>query len=151
MEKIKVTPKKRAKFLYRVFENTGTFPILTSFIIFIFVDAALIWIFEPTIHTYGDAIWYCYAVISTAGFGDVVVTTFIPKVLSILLTMVSVMTLAVLTGVVVNQYSKMVELRNKETLAAFFDQLERLPELDEKELRDLSEKVKKFRKNWGRK
>jgi voltage-gated potassium channel len=151
MEKIKVTPKKRAKFLYRVFTYTGAFQILSSFVLFILIDAALIWIFEPTIHTYRDALWYCYAVISTAGFGDVVVTTFIPKVLSILLTMVSVMTLAVLTGVVVNQYSKMVELRNKETLAAFFDQLERLPELDEKELRDLSEKVKKFRKNWGRK
>jgi voltage-gated potassium channel len=64
--------------------------------------------------------------------------------------MYSVMTLAVLTGVVVNYYSKMVEMRNKETLTAFFDQLERLPELDEEELKDLSERVKTFRKNWGK-
>jgi voltage-gated potassium channel len=151
MEKIKVTPKKRAKFLYRVFTYTGAFQIISSFVIFILADAALIWVFEPTIKSYGDGLWYCYAVISTAGFGDVVVTRFIPKVLSVLLTMYSVMTLAVLTGVVVNHYSKMVELRNKETLTAFFDQLERLPELDEDKLKDLSEKVKKFRKNWGRK
>jgi voltage-gated potassium channel len=150
MEKRPKTPRKRLKILHMIFEYTGATEIWCSFLIFVFVDAALIWAFEPTIKSYGDALWYCYAVISTAGFGDVVVTTFIPKVLSVLLTADSLLSLAIFTGVVVNYFTRMAELKNKDTLTAFLDELERLPEMDEDELRDMSERVKHFRKNWGK-
>jgi voltage-gated potassium channel len=39
----------------------------------------------------------------------------------------------------------MHELRNQETVAAFLDKLERLPELSTEELEQLSLKVKNFR------
>ena len=141
-----IVKRQPFKVLWLVLKNTRADRILSSYLLFVFVDAALIWIFEPTIHTYRDALWYCYAVISTAGFGDVVVTRFIPKALSVLLTAYSLLALAILTGVVVNYYIQVIELRNKETLAAFMDRLERLPDLDTEELRQLSQQVKNFRK-----
>lgn len=119
--------------------------ILVSYLVFVFVDAALIWISEPTIHTYSDALWYCYAVISTAGFGDIVVTAFMPKILSVALTAYSLLVIAIVTGVVVNFYTQMIEIKNQETLTAFLDKLERLPDLSEEERKDLSERVKRFR------
>lgn len=140
-----IVKRQPFKVLWLVLKNTRADRILSSYLLFVFVDAALIWIFEPTIHTYRDALWYCYAVISTAGFGDVVVTRFIPKALSVLLTAYSLLALAILTGVVVNYYIQVIELRNKETLAAFMDRLERLPDLDTEELRQLSQQVKNFR------
>lgn len=140
-----IVKRQPFKVLWLVLKNTRADRILSSYLLFVFVDAALIWIFEPTIHTYRDALWYCYAVISTAGFGDVVVTRFIPKALSVLLTAYSLLSLAILTGVVVNYYIQVIELRNKETLAAFMDRLERLPDLDTEELRQLSQQVKNFR------
>ena len=148
MEKRRKIARKRLELLGRIFEYTGAYRLLCSFTLFVFIDAFLIWIFEPTIKSYGDALWYCYAVISTAGFGDVVVTAFIPKILSILLTVDSLLCLAIFTGVVVNYFNKMVELKNKDTLEAFLDQVERLPEMDEEELRVLSEKVRHFRSKW---
>lgn len=119
--------------------------ILVSYLVFVFVDAALIWISEPTIQTYSDALWYCYAVISTAGFGDIVVTAFMPKILSVALTAYSLLVIAIVTGVVVNFYTQMIEIKNQETLTAFLDKLERLPDLSEEERKDLSERVKRFR------
>ena len=112
---------------------------------FIFAIAAVIQLVEPDINRYGDALWYCYAVISTAGFGDVVAVTFIGKMCSVLLTIYSLFVVAIVTGVVVNFYTQMVELQRKETLAMFMDQLERLPELSREELENISRKVRQFR------
>lgn len=94
---------------------------------------------------YGDALWYCYAVISTAGFGDIVTVTLIGKICSILLTIYTIFVVAIVTGVVVNFYTQLVEMQQKETLAMFMDKLERLPELSKEELEHISQKVRKFR------
>ena len=109
---------KRIKVLGNVLKRTRADKIIIGFIVFIFAIAAVIQLVEPDINRYGDALWYCYAVISTAGFGDVVAVTF---------------------------YTQMVEMQRKETLAMFMDQLERLPELSREELENISRKVRQFR------
>ena len=127
----------RFKLLGNILRHTKADRVLLSFVCFVFADAALIWLFEPTIRTYGGALWYCYAVISTAGFGDVVVTSVIAKILSVVLTCYAVLVLAIVTGVVVNYYNQVTEIRDKETLRSFLSQLERLPELSQEELKEL--------------
>lgn len=97
------------------------------------------------IHTYGDALWYCYAVISTAGFGDIVVTTAIGKIISAIITIYSVFVIAIVTGVVVNFYNQVLWLQQEETLASFLDRMERLPEMTEEKLREMSKKAAFFR------
>ena len=137
--------RKRFKILYNILRYTKADRIFLSYLVFVFLDAALIWVLEPTIATYSNALWYCYAVISTAGFGDVTVTAFMPKILSVELTAYSLLVMAIVTGVVVNFYTQMIEVKNKETLSAFLDKLEQLPNLSKEECRELSEQVKKFR------
>lgn len=136
---------KRVKLLWIVIKDTKADKILYSFLVFVFVSAALIWLFDPNIESYGAALWYCYSVISTAGFGDVVATAFITRLISVLITVYSLLVIAIITGVIVNYYNRMMDLKNKETLSAFLDKIERLPELSEEELKELSEKVKHFR------
>ena len=126
-------------------KNTMADEILLSYIIFVLIDAAAIWLLEPSITSFGDAIWYCYAVISTAGFGDMVATTFVTRVLSMILTVYSTLVLAIITGVVVNYYTQLLELKNKDAIAEVLDSMERLPELSKEELAELSERVKRFR------
>lgn len=145
--KMPMKRRRRLKILWNILRHTKADKILFSFLLFVLADAALIWGFEPTITTYRDALWYCYAVISTAGFGDLVVTAFVPKILSILLTVYSMLALAIITGVVVNYYTQMMELKNKDTIVAFLDKLEELPDLSREELVDLSERIKRFRGN----
>ena len=109
-------------------------------------EALGIWIFEPHINTYIDALWYCYAVISTAGFGDIVVTAFLPKLISLIVTVYSAIVIALITGVVVNYYTEIINRRREDTLEAFMDKLERLPELSQEELTEMSEQVKRSRR-----
>lgn len=136
---------RRLKVLAGILKRTRADKILVGFIVFLFVVAAVIELAEPDINRYGDALWYCYAVISTAGFGDVVAVTFIGKICSALLTVYAIFVTAIVTGVVVNFYTQMVEMQRKETIAMFMDQLERLPELSREELESISQKVRKLR------
>ena len=136
---------KRLKILGVILTRTRADRILSSFVLFLLAAAAVIQLVEPDINRYGEALWYCYAVISTAGFGDVVAVTFLGKVCSVLLTIYSLFVVAIVTGVVVNFYSQMVEMQSRETLTMFMDKLERLPELSKEELETLSQNIKKLR------
>ena len=145
-----IAMKHPFKILINVLCHTGADKFLLSYVAFFFADAALIWLFEPTFTSYRTSLWYCYAVVSTAGFGDVVVTTAIPRILSVVLTAYSVLIIAIVTGVVVNYYTQMIEMKNKETLSSFLDRLERLPELSGEELESLSASVRHFRRTGKR-
>lgn len=136
---------KKIRVLGIILKRTKADRILSGFLLFLFAAALIIQIVEPDINRYVDALWYCYAVISTAGFGDVVAVTFIGKVCSVLLTIYSMFVLAIVTGVVVNFYSQVVETHSKETLTPLMDQLEHLPELSKEELEAISQTIKKLR------
>ena len=128
---------KKIKVLWLILKRTKADRILSGFFLFLFA--------EPDITRYGDALWYCYAVISTAGFGDVVAVTFLGKICSVLLTVYSIFVVAIVTGVVVNFYSQLVEMHDRETLTIFMDKLEHLPDLSKEELETISQKIKQLR------
>lgn len=138
---------KKTRILRKILRETHTDRIFYGYVGFVLLSALGIWIIEPQIHTYADALWYCYAVISTAGFGDIVVTTLIPKLITVAVTVYSILVIALITGVVVNYYTEIVKKKNEDTLDAFMDKLEHLPEYSREELAEISENVKRFRKH----
>ncbi len=138
---------KRLRILRDILVRTKTNQILIVYLVFVMFSALLILLVDPAITRYGDALWYCYAVISTAGFGDVVATTMLSKVISVLVTAYSTIVIAIVTGVVVNFYTEITERQRKETLAAFMDKLEHLDSMSKDELREISTQVKSFNDN----
>lgn len=135
----------KLRLLWSILKRTHANQILSGYVIFLFIIAAIIQLVEPDINRYGDALWYCYAVLSTAGFGDLVAVTFIGKTCSVLLTIYSIFVVAIVTGVVVNFYTQIVEMQRRETVTMFMDKLERLPELSKEELQEISDKVRNLR------
>ena len=138
---------KKLKVLGRVLRHTGADKIIAGFIGFLLLCSLVIWLCEPEIHTWRETLWYCFTVVSTIGFGDVVVHTAISRILSVALSIYAVITLAIFTGVIVNYFTQLVELRQKESLTAVLDKLEHLPELSSEELTQLSEQIMRFRQS----
>ncbi len=136
---------KKLRILKQILKYTGADKIILAFIAFLFLSALIIMIAEPNINTYSDALWYCYAVISTIGFGDLVAVTFIGKCASVLLTIYSIFVIAIATGVVVSFYTNVVSNRFSESKGIILDKLERLPELSKEELEEISKKVKNMK------
>ena len=135
---------KRLRILISVLKKTKADKIIFGFVAYFFVSALIVLIAEPDIKRYGDALWYCYSVFSTVGFGDIVATTFVTKVVSVLLTVYTLFAVAVVTGVVVSFYQSCVEHQFKESKEAFLDKLQRLPELSKDELEEIAQKARKW-------
>lgn len=140
---------KRLRILNFIMKRTRMYPIIMSFLVFICIDAFVILMAEPGITSYGDALWYCYVVMATVGFGDIVAVTFIGRVASVLITIYALFVFAMATGVVVNFHAQLIELQQKNTLAAFAEKMQHLPELSKEELIQISENVKKVLDNDG--
>ena len=136
---------KRLRILKNVLHYTKADKILWSYIVFVLLDALVIWLAEPTISTYRDSLWYCCSTISTAGYGDFVATTFVSRIATILLMIYSVLVIAVVTGVVVNFYNQLISIKQNDTVASFVHKLERLPEMSKEELQEISNNVSKFK------
>ena len=137
-------PLKNFRVLRRIMKETHATKVWYSFLIFFFICAVLIWLREPDIETYGQALWYCYAVVTTIGFGDLTVQSFISKIISVALSIYAAGVIAIMTAVVVNYFNHLVELRRKESLTALIETLKGLPELPKEELEDISERVRKL-------
>lgn len=135
---------KTLHILFKVLKETHTLKIIGVFLAFFFVSAFVIWFKEPEISSYADALWYCYAVVTTVGFGDVSVHTHLARILSVILSVYALVIIAISTGVVVNFFNQLIELRKENTLNQFIDKMEHLPELSKEELADLSNRVKKY-------
>lgn len=134
---------RKLKVIGFVLRETGADRIIAGFLAFMLLCATVIALIEPGIHTWGEALWYCFTVVSTIGFGDIVVHTLLSRALSVLLSVYAVVTVAIFTGVIVNAFNRVVELRQQESITAIVDKLDRLPEMSKEELTQLSLQIKK--------
>ena len=116
--------------------------IMNSYLLFFFADALILWLIEPSIETYGDSLWYCFTVFSTIGFGDIIATTFIGRILTVFLSVLTIFVVAIVTGVVVAFNNDVVSMQYKASKAAALDKLENLDKLSKEELQSLSSQIK---------
>ena len=138
---------RRLKLLKDVLKKTHTYKIVIAFLAFFFLIALIIYIDDPSIHTYRQSVYYCFMIASSVGNGDVIVSTQLARILTMLLSIYSLFALAIITGVVVSYYNAYTQMQFKESIESFMEQLEQLPELSKEELIEISEKIKKFRLN----
>jgi len=56
---------------------------------------------------YTNALWYCFAVVTTIGFGDMTATSAIGRILSVILGAYGIIVVALITSIIVNFYGEM--------------------------------------------
>ena len=134
---------KKLKTMIIVIRQTGADTLIGAYLVFLMLCALLIWIAESEITTYRDALWYCFTVASTVGFGDIVVHMPISRILSVVLSLYSAVMLAIIASVFVSYFNQIMQLRQKDSLATLVDKLDRLPDMSKEELKRLSELIRK--------
>lgn len=140
---------KRLVLMKRVIEETHSAPLIVSLLVLILVIAFVLTLIEPQVTTYGDALWYCFSLITTIGFGDITAVTLLGRTLSIILGIFGIIGIGIIVGVFVAYYNEGQRVRHNESLMLFADKLERLPELSPEELAEMSAQVKAARKKNG--
>lgn len=139
---------KNSKIMWRVLKRTRADKLVYGYLILLIIISFAILAVEPNINSFIDSLWYCFSVLTTIGFGDFIAVTLVGRVLSVILSVYSILIIAVIPGVITSFYVESIRIRSKESMEKFMYDLEHLSELSNEELVELSEKVKKFnRKN----
>ncbi len=134
------------KRMFRIINRTGMTKVFIAYILTLCIGAFLVTVFEPNIRNYGDALWYCFVASTTIGFGDFAAVGIIGRIVTVLVSVSGILTVAIIPGVVVSYYTEYLHIKQKETISTFLEDLENLPDLSKEELADISDRVKKFNK-----
>ena len=95
------------KSLGKVIRETYAAEIMGGLLLVIFAFSYIFTTVEPNLNTLGDALWYCFAIVTTIGFGDITATTLVGRMLSVILGMYGIVVVALITSVIVNYYGEM--------------------------------------------
>jgi voltage-gated potassium channel len=132
----------RLRLLHQIMRTTQMYGILTGFIIYFIITAIIIWLVDPAVDTLGDSLWFCFVSCTTIGFGDIVPTGMLARILTVIMTIYGILLVATVSGVIVSYFTEFSRMRANKSTTEFLYQLEHLDELSKEELRKISEKVK---------
>ena len=105
----------KVKVLFKIILSTYSLEVLFGLLVTIVCFSLVFMTVEPQaadpsatniIRTFPDALWYCFAVVTTIGFGDLTAITPIGRILTVILGMYGLVVVAVITSIVVNFYNE---------------------------------------------
>ena len=96
----------KVKVLFKIVLNTFSLEILFGLLTMIVCFSLVFMKVEDSITTFPEALWYCFAVVTTIGFGDFVAVTPIGRILTVFLGLYGIVVVAVITSIVVNFYNE---------------------------------------------
>lgn len=98
---------KPSRVLWQILKVTGFTKFVASFAIYLLVAATILVYVEPNINSMGDSLWFCFVTSTTTGYGDIVVTTIIGRIISVFLALYGLLFFGCLSGIVVSYYLEM--------------------------------------------
>ena len=93
--------------LKKIIRKTYAAEILFGIMLLIVAFSLVLPHFEDGIPTFSDALWYCFAIVTTIGFGDFSAVTPIGRILSVILGLYGIIVVALITSIIVNFYGEM--------------------------------------------
>lgn len=97
----------RLDVLRDVVKQTYAAEIIFGLVLLIMSFSWVLVYMDSSFDTYKDALWYCFAVVTTIGFGDLTASSFVGRILSVILGVYGIIVVALVTSVIVNFYGEM--------------------------------------------
>ena len=97
---------EKVKLLVNILVKTHTIDVLICLLSFMIAFSFILPELETNITNFWDALWYCFTVITTIGFGDFVAASKIGRILTVILGIYGIVVVAILTSVIVNFYNE---------------------------------------------
>ena len=118
----------KVRVLFKIITNTFSLEVLFGLLVIIVCFSIILAKVEPaasteaTIQNFPDALWYCFAVVTTIGFGDKVAITPIGRILTVILGIYGLVVDAVITSIIVNFYNATVGKQDQKELEEIKDE-----------------------------
>ena len=92
--------------LREVISRSYTAEILSGLLIVVTGASILLPVLEPSIHTFGDGLWYSFMLVTTIGFGDMTAVTPAGRLISVVVGIYGIVVVALVTSILVNLYNE---------------------------------------------
>ena len=96
----------RLSVLKKIIRKTYAAEILFGMLLLIIAVSIVLPGLEPGIESFADGLWYCFAIVTTIGFGDITATTGIGRLLSVILGIYGIIVVSLITSIIVNFYNE---------------------------------------------
>ena len=97
----------RLDILKKIIRRTYALEILSGIALLIVAFSLLLPAFEENIPSFTDGLWYCFAIVTTIGFGDIYATSAIGRIMSVILGIYGIIVVALITSIIVNFYGEL--------------------------------------------
>ncbi len=117
--------------IMQIVRKTYSIEILYGLIVLIVATALVLSIMEDNMPI-GDALWYCFAIVTTIGFGDFTATTIIGRILSVVLGIYGIIVVALITSIIVNFYNETKHDHEDDVIKKEIQELEEEEKVEDK-------------------
>ena len=102
----------RLDILKEIIRKTYAVEIIAGLLVMMIAFSNVLTFTDSAFSSFWDALWYCFAIVTTIGFGDLTPTTDTGRVLSVILGVYGIVVVALITSIIVNFYG---ELKKKDS------------------------------------
>jgi len=138
--------KMKATSLFKILRNTYSFEIFYGLLIFIVATSVVLQAFEPKLENFGDALWFCFAVVTTIGFGDLTCTSFVGRIMTVLLGIYGIVVVALITSIIVNLYNESRHKKEEENIDHISEVEQKQIEIQDKKIEQQDKQIEKLEK-----
>ena len=108
----------RLDLLQNIVRRTYAAEILFGLLMLILSSSWILTFTEEGIASYKDALWYCFALVTTIGFGDITAVTDLGRTISVVLGIYGIIVVALITSIIVNFYGEIKKAHPEEEAGA---------------------------------
>ena len=101
-----VFSRVRLELLRKIARETYGAEILFGLVMLIITFSLVLKITENGIQSYRDALWYCFALVTTIGLGDISAVSDLGRIISVILGIYGIIVVALITSIIVNFYGE---------------------------------------------
>lgn len=92
--------------LRKIIRKTYAMEIIMGLLLLICAFSYVFVYTEPAMPSFTDGLWYCFAIVTTIGFGDITAVSLIGRILSVILGIYGIIVVALITSIIVNFYGE---------------------------------------------
>ena len=96
----------RLELLRKIARETYGVEIIFGLVLLIITFSLVLKITENGIETYKDALWYCFALVTTIGLGDITAVSDLGRIISVILGIYGIVVVSLITSIIVNFYGE---------------------------------------------
>jgi len=131
--------------LFQILKNSFLWKAVCGYLLFFFISSLIVFLVEPTITAFGDALWYSFVSATTIGFGDFAATGLIARIMTVIIYFYTVLIIALVTAVFTQFFIEVAKAKRDKSIAVLQNDMENLAELPKERLEEISATIRKFK------